>query len=86
MRRFRTLNALLEALRAEEDMDVLSAIEAARVLGVTKQAIYNRCTRDVSLEAWGCGRVIFISKRSVKKALKKKQGIPEGQRELDIAA
>jgi len=85
MKKFKTIGALVRAMKdGEIPEDVVSPGAAASAIGVTRQAIYDRLHNTESLEGWAAEGVILISARSVKAAVKKKRGIPEGQGELNV--
>ena len=82
---YRTLRALIKAVRdGEVPLDVLSPGEVAKILGVSRQAVYNRTNISRSLEAWIWKGVVFISKRSVEEALRKKRKVSDAQGELNV--
>lgn len=87
LHQYRSLKGLIEAVRSGEvPVDVLSPAEVAKILGVTRQAVHQRCYVNKTLESWVWKGVIFISKRSVQEALRKKRKVPEGQHELQLKA
>lgn len=82
---YKTLRALIEAVRAGQvPVDVLTPVEVAKLLGVSRQAVYNRCYVSRTLEAWIWKGVVFISKRSVEEALRKKRKVSDAQGELNV--
>jgi biotin operon repressor len=64
--------------------EVVSPGQAAAVLGVGRQAIWNRIHVTKTLEAWGADGVVLISEASLRLARKKQQNIPEQQGELHV--
>lgn len=86
MKRYRALSGLVEAMRnGEIPSEVISPGAAATALGISRQSLHS-LLRHNSLRCWCAERVILVSALDVKNRQRKKQGIPEGQRELDIAA
>lgn len=82
MKTYKKLGLLVEAMtRGEIPADSVSPGAASQMMGVTRSAISQR-VHSGSLEAWTSEGIILISTRSIKAALKKKQGIPESQGEL----
>lgn len=81
MKKYKNLDALVEALKSGEIPDSVSPGGAVQLMGVTRSAISQRCSSG-SLEAWTAEGIILISKRSIKAAMKKKRGIPDSQGEL----
>lgn len=82
MKVYKKIGQLVEAMaNGEIPVNSVSPGAAGRMLGVTRSAISQR-VHCGSLEAWSAEGVILISERSIKAAIKKKQGIPEGQKEL----
>jgi len=79
------MKALLTAvLEGEIPIDCGTPLWAAEIMGITTAAVNQRIHQSGSLEAWGIeGGYVLVSKRSIKKAMKKKQGIPDVQGELN---
>ena len=83
MKHYKRLSLMVEDLKSGKiPAQVVSPGAAAAVLGLTRQAVWNRCNITNSLEAWGAEGVVFISEASIRKARKKKLNIPDSQREL----
>ena len=73
MKTYKSLSELIAAVESREiPVDVVSPGGAAKMLGVSRQAINDRLYNGNSLEAWGTEGYILISTDSVKLALKKK--------------
>lgn len=86
MKKYRRLSGLVAAMKRDEiPEDVVSPGSAAACLGISRQALHQRL-KCGSIEAWAAEGVILVSMKSVKQAKKKKQGIPDEQGELDVAA
>jgi len=86
MKKYRRLSAMVEAIqKGEIPKDVVSPGYVAKALGITRQGVHKRL-KCGTIEAWSAEGVILVSMKSVKEAQKKKQGIPEEQGELDVAA
>ena len=83
MKTYKTSKDLFSAVQnGEIPADCYSPGGAARLLGISRQGIHERIHKSESLEAWGADGYILISYRSIKKAIKKKRGVPETQGEL----
>ena len=83
MKHYKRLSLMVEDLKSGKiPAQVVSPGQAAAVLGVTRQAIWNRCNITHSLEAWECEGIVLISESSLRNARKKSLGIPETQGEL----
>ena len=84
MKKYRSMTAMAAALRSGEiPAEVVSPGGAAAALGVTRQTIHDRC-KTGSLECWKAEGYVLISARSLKREVRKKRGIPEGQGELHV--
>lgn len=84
MKKFKSIGQMAKALRdGEIPADVVSPGAAAATLGISRQAVRDRMVRG-TLESWTADGVVLISMRSLKEASKRKQGVPEGQGELNV--
>ncbi len=81
---YKNVFAFLKAVRkGEVPLSCVTPKIAAKMLGVTPQAIHNRIHISKSLEAWGTeDGYIFISSESVAKAVAKQGEIKARQSEL----
>lgn len=82
MKRFKSLNEMVEAIKRNElPKDIVSPGDASAVLGISRQAMHELCQRG-TIPAWYAERVILIDAKAVKAYQKKKRGIPDTQGEL----
>jgi hypothetical protein len=82
MKRFKTLDQMVEAIKRDElPKHIISPGAAAAVLGITRQGIHDLCKRD-SLPCWYAERVILIDGDAVQARSEKMRGIPESQGDL----
>ena len=82
MKRFKSLNAMVEAIKRNElPQNIVSPGYAAGILGITRQSMHDLCKRG-TIPSWYAERVILIDADAVQAYSKKKRGIPNTQREL----
>lgn len=82
MKTFKTLDQMIEAIKNDElPKHIISPGAAAAALGVSRQAIHERC-KCGSLPCWYAERVILIDAKAVQKLAKERQGIHESQGEM----
>lgn len=75
MKLYETIAELMQDVASGEiPEELVSPGGAARMLGVTRQAINDRIHKSKSLEAWGAEGVVLISVRSIEAARQKKDG------------
>lgn len=85
LKEYKTLSLLVDDIKnGKIPSEVVSPGAAASVLGVSRQAVWNRIHVTGSLEAWGADGVILISMASLKIARDKSRNIPVGQGELHV--
>lgn len=82
MKRFKSLNAMVEAIKRDEiPKNVVSPGAACAVLGISRQSMHDLCKRG-TIPAWCAERVILIDANAVQAYSKKKRGVPDTQGEL----
>ena len=82
MKRFKSLNAMVEAIKRDElPKNIVSPGAACAVLGISRQSMHELCKRG-TIPAWYAERVILIDEDAVQAYSKKKRGVPDTQGEL----
>lgn len=82
MKRFKSLNAMVEAIKRNElPKNIVSPGAACAVLGISRQSMHDLCKRG-TIPAWYAERVILIDEDAVQAYSKKKRGVPDTQGEL----
>jgi hypothetical protein len=85
MKNYKSIAALVNDIKKGKiPAQVVSPGQAAAVLGVSRQAIWNRTNITNTLEAWGADGIVLISEASLRIARTKQLNIPEGQGELNV--
>lgn len=80
MKTFKNIDLLAAAMASNEiPKGCISPGAAAAMMGISRSAVSQRIRESGSLEAWGADGVVLISIRSIKAAMKKKQGISDSQ-------
>jgi hypothetical protein len=83
MKKFKTIEKLLEAVEAGEiPHGCVSPGGAAAMLGITRQSVNYRVHHSCTLEAWGAEGYVLISERSILAVKKKQQRNSGGEGEL----
>lgn len=85
MKVYKDMTQLLKAVvTGEIPVDCGTPSWAAEKMGISRSAVHARIHKSGTLEAWGTeDGYILVSNRSVQRAIREKQGIPETQGELD---
>ena len=85
LKEYTKLSDMVEAIKTGEiPADVVSPGSAAQLMGITRQAINERMYHTQSLDVWKADGIVLVGIESIKRALKKKSGIPDTQGELPI--
>lgn len=82
MKRFRTINSMVAAIRRDElPKNLISPGAAAAALGITRQSVHELCHRG-KLPSWYAERVILIDANAVQARALKARGVSETQGDL----
>ena len=77
MKRFRTLDEMVEAIKRNELPEhIVSPGAVSAALGITRQSVHELCKRG-TIPAWYAERVILIDGDAANAYMRKKLGIPE---------